>query len=81
MLGLGETDDEVMETLWRLREAGCEGITLGQYLQPSSDCLPTRRFVSPEEFEQWEAKAQKLGFLFVAASPFVRSSYRAETFR
>ena len=75
MLGLGETDDEVIDVLRQLRDAGCEGMTLGQYLQPSADCMPVQRFVPPEEFEQWEKRAKELGFTFVAASPFVRSSY------
>ena len=80
MLGLGETDDEVLDVLRQLREAGCDAITLGQYLQPSSDCVPVQRFVPPEEFGRWKERANKLGFLSVAAGPFVRSSYRAEAF-
>ncbi len=80
MLGLGETDDEILEVLRRLQNAGCDGITLGQYLQPNSDCLPVQRFVLPEEFERWAEHARQLGFDSVAAAPFVRSSYRAAEF-
>ena len=76
MLGLGETDDEVRNVLHQLRGAGCDSITLGQYLQPSPDCTAVRRFVPPEEFERWEAESHAIGFDSVAAGPFVRSSYR-----
>ena len=78
MLGLGETDDEVVTVLHQLRAAGCDSVTLGQYLQPAPDCVPVRRFVPPEEFEDWKAEAQNIGFRSVVAGPFVRSSYRAE---
>ena len=79
MLGLGETDDELMATLTDLREAGCDGLTLGQYLQPSHAHLPVDLFVPPEEFDRWRETALALGFKGVASGPFVRSSFRAET--
>jgi lipoyl synthase len=77
MLGLGETDDEVLECMADLRAHGVEILTLGQYLQPTAKQLPVKRFVSPEAFDQWEETARKLGFLYCAAGPLVRSSYRA----
>lgn len=77
MLGLGETDREIEETLRDLVRAGCRMLTLGQYLQPSAEHLPVARFLTPEEFEQWRVKALKMGFSEVASSPLVRSSYHA----
>jgi len=78
MLGLGETLEEVQETLRDLRAHGCEMLTLGQYLQPSRDHLPVARYVTPEEFEQLGDYARALGFGSVASSPLVRSSYHAD---
>lgn len=77
MLGLGETVDELMEVLADLRRVGCDMLTLGQYLAPSTAHLPVERFVPPEEFEELGEQARKLGFSFVASGPFVRSSYHA----
>jgi len=77
MLGLGETLEEVMETAADLRNVGCDMITIGQYLQPSSDQLPVERFVPPAEFEEVGAYCRKLGYSMVASGPFVRSSYHA----
>ncbi len=77
MLGLGETEEEIRETLVDLREAGCRMLTLGQYLQPSKAHLPVARYVTPEEFEAWKAAAEKMGFSQVASGPLVRSSYHA----
>ena len=77
MLGLGETDDETTETLADLRAAGCEIVTLGQYLRPSLKHLPVERYVTPEEFESWRERAEAMGFAFCASGPLVRSSYRA----
>lgn len=77
MLGLGETDDEVVETLRDLREARCDIVTLGQYLQPSKDHLPVERFVEPETFERWQERALAMGFVGAASGPLVRSSYKA----
>ncbi|HZZ73538.1 MAG TPA: lipoyl synthase [Pirellulales bacterium] len=77
MLGLGETRDELLETLADLREAGCDFLTLGQYLQPTPDHLPVVRYVPPAEFDELGAAAKQLGFVRVASGPFVRSSYHA----
>ena len=79
MLGLGETDAEILAALGDLRRAGCDLLTLGQYLAPSPGHAPVERFVPPEEFEHWRTVAAGLGFAAVAAGPVVRSSYRAET--
>jgi lipoic acid synthetase len=77
MLGLGETSDEVRQTLQDLRAHGCRFLTLGQYLQPSQEHLPVEAYVAPEEFERWRTVALDLGFTHVASAPFVRSSYHA----
>ena len=78
MVGLGETHDEVAAVMWDLRRAGCEALTIGQYLRPSPEHLPVERFVPPEEFEAYQQEAEALGFSAVAAGPFVRSSYHAD---
>jgi lipoic acid synthetase len=78
MLGLGETTEELFETLADLRAAGCDLLTLGQYLQPSSRHLPVERYVPPDEFDELGRLARTLGFLEVASGPFVRSSYHAD---
>jgi lipoic acid synthetase len=78
MLGLGETTEELFETLADLRSIGCDLVTLGQYLQPSPQHLPVNRYLPPEEFEELGRLALKLGFLDVASGPFVRSSYHAD---
>jgi lipoic acid synthetase len=78
MVGLGETHEEIRAVLADLRDAGCDILTVGQYLAPSKQHAPVERFVEPEEFEALEAEARGLGFPAVAAGPFVRSSYRAE---
>jgi lipoic acid synthetase len=77
MLGLGETQKEVLNLLTDLREVGCDFLTIGQYLQPRSDRLPVVRFVPPEEFEEYWQIAQGMGFKGVASGPFVRSSFHA----
>lgn len=77
MLGLGESQQEVIDTLVDLRDIGCDFLTLGQYLQPSADHLPVQRYVPPEEFECLGQQARSLGFAAVASGPFVRSSYHA----
>ncbi len=77
MLGLGESDDEVLAVLQDLRAHGCERLTLGQYLQPSRHHLPVSRYVTPEAFSAWGEQAKALGFLQVASAPLVRSSYHA----
>jgi len=77
MLGVGETLDEVMATLRDLRDAGCDIVTLGQYLQPSRDQLAVERYLPPDEFQQLKVEADKLGFRHVESGPLVRSSYHA----
>ena len=77
MLGVGEAMDEVMATLRDLREMKCDIVTIGQYLQPSTDQLPVERYVTPDEFQQLKADAQQLGFRHVESGPLVRSSYHA----
>ena len=78
MLGLGESAEELLATLRDLLAAGCDILTLGQYLQPSPAHLPVERYVPPEEFQLLEETALALGFAGLAAGPFVRSSYQAE---
>jgi lipoic acid synthetase len=78
MLGLGETDDEVIETMQTLKTAGVDVVTLGQYLQPTQQHLPVDRFVHPDTFEELRARGIELGLLHVEAGPLVRSSYHAE---
>lgn len=80
MFGLGEKEDEVEQTLKDLRAVGCDVITFGQYLQPTSRHLPVERYLSPEEFDDWKKRAEAMGFLYVASGPLVRSSYRAGEF-
>jgi lipoic acid synthetase len=77
MVGLGETRDEIVEVLGDLRDAGCQVVTIGQYLQPTPQQVPVERYWKPEEFEDLERAGAELG-LEVFAGPFVRSSYRAE---
>ncbi len=80
MLGLGETDEEIMQTLRDLRAVGCDVITFGQYLQPTRRHLKVVEFITPEKFEYWQKVSEDLGFLYVASGPLVRSSYRAGEF-
>jgi lipoic acid synthetase len=80
MLGLGENDDEVKQTLRDLRGVGCDVVTFGQYLQPQKRHLPVEDFVTPEKFQWWQAEAESMGFMYVASGPLVRSSYRAGEF-
>ena len=77
MLGLGESDKEILGTLQDLRKAECSLLTLGQYLQPTPQHLAVQRFVSPEKFDKWRKIALKMGFAEAASGPFVRSSYQA----
>ncbi len=78
MLGLGEEIAEVVSVMDDLRQRGCDMLTLGQYLQPSRDHLPVKRFVTPEEFDQLRDKGEAMGFTSVASGPMVRSSYHAD---
>ncbi len=77
LLGLGEADPEVLQTLRRLREAGVDWVTLGQYLRPTRAHLPVARYVPPARFADLAGEARQLGFALVDAGPLVRSSYRA----
>ncbi len=78
MLGLGETDDELLDCMDDMREADVDVLTLGQYLQPTSNHLPVERFVTPDEFERYREWGLEKGFKEVVSGVFVRSSYRAE---
>jgi lipoic acid synthetase len=78
MVGLGETDEEIEAVMRDLRDAGCDMLTIGQYLQPSRDHLPVERFVALEQFEAFARIGRELGFANVASGPMVRSSYHAE---
>jgi len=80
MLGLGETENEVVVAMQDLRAAGCDILTLGQYLQPTLHHLPVVEYVSPEQFDALGRVARMLGFLHVASGPLVRSSYHADEF-
>lgn len=77
MLGLGETRKQVEKAMDDLRSVGVEALTIGQYLQPSRNCLPVKEFVTPEKFEEMKKTALKKGFRLVASGPFVRSSFKA----
>jgi lipoic acid synthetase len=81
MLGLGETEAEVLEAMQDLRAADCDILTLGQYLQPSLKHLPVAAFIHPQRFDGYREIAQQLGFAHVASGPMVRSSYHADEFR
>jgi lipoic acid synthetase len=78
MLGIGETDEEILEVLRDLRAHGVEMLTLGQYLQPSAHHLPVLRYVEPERFQWFEQQALAMGFTQAACAPMVRSSYHAD---
>lgn len=78
MVGLGETNDEILEVMHDLRAHGCDLLTIGQYLQPSRHHLPVTRFVTPEEFERFGLAAREMGYRNAASGPMVRSSYHAE---
>ncbi len=78
MLGLGETPEEVLETMQDIRNAGAIVVTIGQYLQPTKNHLPVKEFVTPEMFAFYENEGLKMGFRHVESGPLVRSSYKAE---
>ena len=78
MLGLGETDNEILETMQDIREHGVDVLTMGQYLRPTLNHLPVKRWVNPIKFKEYKILAEKLGFKEVASGPLVRSSYRAD---
>ncbi len=78
MLGLGETDEEVIQTLRDLRDYHVDRLTLGQYLQPTPHHTPVHRYVTPEQFHAFKVEALSMGFSHVASGPLVRSSYHAD---
>jgi len=78
MLGLGETDEEVVRCLKDLLDIGCDRIALGQYLKPSKGSLDVIEYIEPERFNDWAKRAKQMGFDWVMSSPFTRSSYHAE---
>ncbi len=78
MLGLGESYDEVIETMDDLRSVNVDVLTLGQYLQPTPKHLPVKEFITPELFEEFKTIGLEKGFRFVESGPLVRSSYHAE---
>uniref|UniRef100_A0A7S1XE71 Lipoyl synthase, mitochondrial n=1 Tax=Compsopogon caeruleus TaxID=31354 RepID=A0A7S1XE71_9RHOD len=80
MLGLGETEKEIEDTLLLLREADVDVVTFGQYLRPTDHHLSVVRYVTPEEFDSWRRRGEELGFRYVASGPLVRSSYKAGEF-
>lgn len=78
MVGLGESDEEVLQTLHDLRDAGVRIVTLGQYLRPTLEHYPVAAYISPEKFEWYRLRALEMGFSYCASAPLVRSSYMAE---
>lgn len=78
MLGLGETEEEIVETMKDLRKAGCEVITIGQYLQPSRRHYPVKEYIHPDKFEEYGKLGKEMGFRHVESGPMIRSSYHAE---
>jgi len=80
MVGLGETKEEVEQVMADLRKVNCDILTIGQYLRPSPQHLEVKEYVRPEVFDYYGARGREMGFLYVAAAPFVRSSYNAAEF-
>lgn len=80
MLGLGETDAQVEQTMHDLRAVGVDCLTLGQYMQPTNRHLKVIEYVTPAKFKEWELRGNELGFLYTASGPLVRSSYKAGEF-
>jgi lipoic acid synthetase len=78
MVGIGETDEEILEVMRDLRAHGVEMLTIGQYLQPTRHHLPVVRFVEPAQFDRFAAAAEEMGFSNAACGPMVRSSYHAD---
>jgi len=78
MVGLGETDDEILQTMRDMRAHDIDMLTIGQYLAPSSSHLPVRRYVHPDTFQMFEKEAQAMGFTHAAVGAMVRSSYHAD---
>ena len=80
MLGVGENDDQVLQTMEDLLEAGVEILTMGQYLRPTPRHMKVHEYIHPDKFEAWRVKGEEMGFAYVAAGPLVRSSYKAGEF-
>lgn len=80
MLGLGETDKQVEQTMQDLRAVGVDCLTLGQYMQPTNKHLKVIEYVTPAKFKEWEVRGDEIGFLYTASGPLVRSSYKAGEF-
>lgn len=80
MLGLGETDDEVIQTMKDLRAIDVDVVTFGQYLRPTEQHLSVVEYVKPEKFDEWRRFGEEMGFKYVASGPLVRSSYKAGEF-
>ncbi len=80
MLGLGETEEELLQAMKDLHSSNCDILTLGQYLQPTLRHLPVKEFVTPEKFAEYKIVAEEMGFVHVASGPMVRSSYHADEF-
>jgi lipoic acid synthetase len=78
MVGLGESEEEVLATLRDHREVGVSIVTLGQYLRPTKEHYPVRAYTTPEKFEEYRIKALEMGFAYCASAPLVRSSYLAD---
>lgn len=79
MVGLGETEEEVQETLHDLKNAGCRSVTIGQYLQPTSQKLLVKEFITPTQFEKYKTYGESIGIPYIFSGPFVRSSYHADS--
>jgi lipoic acid synthetase len=77
MLGVGETDDQVLDALRELRKVDVDVVTFGQYMRPTKRHMKVDRYVDPAEFDKWKQVAENMGFLYVASGPLVRSSYKA----
>ncbi|KOG96688.1 lipoate synthase [Saccharomyces eubayanus] len=77
MLGLGETDEQIIQTMRDLRDIGCDVVTFGQYMRPTKRHMKVVEYVKPEKFDYWKEKALEMGFLYCASGPLVRSSYKA----
>ncbi len=78
MVGLGETEQEVLELMDDVRSTGCDVITIGQYMQPADEHIPVYEYISQEQFDEYKKAGQRKGFMYVASGTLVRSSYRAE---
>lgn len=77
MLGVGEKDEEILQTMKDCRSVGVDVITFGQYLRPTPRHLAVKEYITPEKFNEWQAMAEDMGFVYAASGPLVRSSYKA----